>query len=331
MSLLIYFLPAIALLGASVVVWGTLIETRRFRVWNVKLPRKQTEKEEFPSLCRDSFPDLSILHITDTHFNGRDEVKLGFLREVVKQVPKPDFVFITGDILDIPPGLDSCLALAEMVESNLGSYAVLGGHDYFRNAELWRKYLSIYKNSPKPSLRRVPNPVIQLRNGFIDRGVNVLEDNNQLVELPGGGRIAVVGLNDVFFFRCDYDRAWAGVNGQPTIVIAHSPDVLPEVAERGADLAFFGHTHGGQIRLPFKGAIVTRSMVGAKRARGIFRERETVFTINQGLGATRGTHIRLCCPPEVTLLNTGGTEFSQNYVPYAEYNNPLLNTDQVYN
>ncbi len=309
--------PATFLAGASLFVWMTCIETRRYRLWRVNLPRaaNQADDDSGLALPADSFPDLDILHITDTHFTGRDEAKLKFLRSVFAKNKKPDFVFLTGDILDTPSGLESCLELAKMIETRLGAYAVLGGHDFFRNAELWRKYLSIYKNTPSQSSRRVPNPVARLRDGLRSHGVSVLEDENRTVNLPGGGRVAIIGLNDVFFFRCDYDRAWDGVDGLPSIVLAHSPDVLDEVAERGSDLAFFGHTHGGQVRLPFRGAIVTRSMVGAQRARGVFREKRTVFSINQGLGATRGTHIRLCCPPEVTLMSIGGARFTQSYSP----------------
>ena len=311
----IYFvLLPVLFTGAALFIWMTLIEPRRFRVWRVGLPfRERSEESEELALDAGRLPELRVIHITDTHFDGRDRGKLGFLRAVFESVPDPDFVFLTGDILDMPRGLESCFELAEMINAKLGAYAVLGGHDYFRFYELWRKYLSIYKNTPSPSRRKRPNPVVQLRRGLGERGVEVLEDENRIVSLPGDGRLAIVGLNDVFFFRCDYEKAWDGIGDMPAIVLAHSPDVLPQVVARGADMAFFGHTHGGQVRLPYRGAIVTRSMVGACRARGVFREGKSIFTINQGLGAARGTHIRLLCPPEITMMHLGAEDYGQDY------------------
>ncbi len=309
-----FLLPPLVLLGALLFVWMAVLEPRRFRVWDVTIPRLPRDREEGLSVPSGRFPELKILHISDTHFSGRDRKKMEFLRAVLDDAGVPDFVFLTGDIMDTPPGLATCMELAAMIEARLGAFAVLGGHDFYRFGELWRKYLSIYKNEPVQSRRSKPNPVAALRNGFSEHGVVVLEDANRFVHLPEGGRIAVIGLNDTFFFHCDYEKAWRGVGCTPAIVLAHSPDVLPEVDARGAELAFFGHTHGGQIRLPLKGAIVTRSKVGACRARGVFRQGRTVFSINQGLGASRGTHIRLLCPPEVTMMRVGGKEFTQHYV-----------------
>lgn len=298
------------------------VETRRFRIWRVDVPCIEGPRKEDKSLEASRFPDLNILHLTDTHFNGKDKIKLDFLQAVFQGSGRLDFVFLTGDILDSPRGLDSCMEMADMIDAGVGAFAVLGGHDFYRYAELWKKYLSIHKNEPNQSLRTKPNPVEKLREGFSRRGISVLECDNRIIDFPGGHKLAIVGLNDTFFFNCDYEGAWKGVDNLPVIVLAHSPDVLSEAEKRGADLAFFGHTHGGQVRLPFKGAVVTRSKVGARRARGIFRENKTLFTINQGLGATRGTHIRLCCPPEITLMRISHQKntFAQSYIPLAVVN-----------
>lgn len=307
--------------------WMALIETKLFRVWEIKLPLRERRLSDEIAVLSDRLPELKILHITDTHFNGQDRMKLNFLERVLQHAGDLDFVFITGDIMDTPGGLTSCFRLAGMIEAKLGIYAVLGGHDFYRSGELLRKYIAIHKSRPIPSQCRKPNPVEKLRNGLRRRGVVVLEDENRILTLPGGNRIAIIGLQDAFFFHCDYDKAWDGVDGLPAIVIAHSPDVLPQAARRGADLAFFGHTHGGQVRLPVKGALITRSKVGTQRARGIFREDESIFTINQGMGASRGTHIRLCCRPEVTLMSIGGSELLQSYTRPAESPRSAIRTD----
>ncbi len=326
MPYLITFSVLLSLVIVPLFIWMAFFETRRFRVWRLNVPFAESEAAEPIVLPANGLPESYILHVTDTHFsgNGKDRVKLEFIRSAIQEADRLDFVFLTGDILDSPPGLDSCLELAEMSSkaADRGAYAVLGGHDFYRSTELWRKYLSIHKNKPSqsPSKRKIPNPVNELRDGMKLHGVEVLEDSHSITDLENDDKLAIVGLNDTFFFQCDHSGAWEGLGDIPTIVLAHSPDVLPEIVERGAEIAFFGHTHGGQIRLPFKGAIVTRSMVGARRARGIFREKGTLFTINQGLGATRGTHIRLLCPPEVTLMHLGADSFQENYVQYRNGN-----------
>jgi predicted MPP superfamily phosphohydrolase len=67
-------------------------------------------------------------------------------------------------------------------------------------------------------------------------------------------------------------------------------------------LAFFGHTHGGQVRLPIFGAVATRSRLPAEFASGVFRLAETTFVINNGLGTSPLTPFRFLCRPEVTIL-----------------------------
>jgi predicted MPP superfamily phosphohydrolase len=147
----------------------------------------------------------------------------------------------------------------------------------------------------------VLHPVEDLLRILDEEGVRVLQDEH--VELTAhGSPFAVVGLRDVFLFDADCDAAWDGLAEQvPTIAMAHSPDSLPGIARRGARVAFFGHTHGGQVRLPFVGAVVTRSHLPGSMASGAFRRGQTAFIINNGLGTSPQTPYRLLCRPEVTV------------------------------
>ena len=299
-----WILPAVGaflILGAILGVWMFVVEPRRFRIWRVRLPRSERRPPRTVALRADRIPNLRLLHITDTHFGTRDEAKLDFIRRVAQETC--DLVFLTGDLIDAPSGIEPCLEMVSRLNPRIGMYAVLGGHDHFRRRRTLHKYTSLLAPSPPSKSQRIANPTESLRQGLKRYGVEVMADENQRIRGLPGQPLTVVGLRDAFVFDCDYEKAWSGVGrNEATIVIAHSPDVLPEVVRRGSDLALFGHTHGGQVRLPLIGAVVTRSYINTARARGIFREGETIFTINQGMGAGIRSDFRLLCPPEVTLL-----------------------------
>jgi predicted MPP superfamily phosphohydrolase len=282
--------------------WMFLVEPRLFRVRRFKIPRTIQPEDGAIALKSDRLPPLSMLHLTDTHFRGRDAGKLAFIESVARR-ERYDLAFLTGDLLERPDGLKNCFALAEALRPRFGAFAVMGGHDHFYGTNILGKYTSLRRGHKAPEGRRVPNPIDELRVGLRDRGVRVLEDESCIVELEGGLTVAIIGLRDAFVFEPDFDAAWRNVpDGAPSIVLAHSPDVLAEAAKRGVDLAFFGHTHGGQVRLPFVGAVVTRSLLPRKHAQGVFRHGHTLCVINNGLGAGVGSNMRLLCPPEVAIV-----------------------------
>lgn len=292
MALHYYMLGALLFAGSALLLYMVFIEPRRFRVQNITLS------------CRDDMvAPLRVLHITDTHFRGRDGVVLDFLRRLAG-AEDFDLVFYTGDLIHCPDGITSLTEAVSLFEPRLGSYAVLGGHDYVQV-----KAPSVYWHML--TLRRLrwacrPNPVDHLIGQLEAGGVTVLSDQSARVECPDGRPLTLVGLRDAFQFEPDYESAWRGVGpDEPVIVLAHSPDVLPEVARRGAAAAFFGHTHGGQIRLPGLGALVTRTSMPRAASRGVFRCAETSCVVNCGLGAAPATPFRLLCPPEVVVAELG--------------------------
>ena len=87
--------------------------------------------------------------------------------------------------------------------------------------------------------------------------------------------------------------------GAWTLLVAHSPDILLRPQARRARLIFAGHTHGGQVRLPLLGSLVTHTRLGRRFLEGVHRLDDTVLVISRGVGVTR-LPIRLGCPPEVT-------------------------------
>jgi len=93
-------------------------------------------------------------------------------------------------------------------------------------------------------------------------------------------------------------------------LLYHSPDLIREAAEHQIDLYLGGHTHGGQLRLPFYGAIITNSIYGRRYAAGLFEESGTTMYISRGLGFGSGgmPRARFLCRPEIVSLELSGSE-----------------------
>ncbi len=82
----------------------------------------------------------------------------------------------------------------------------------------------------------------------------------------------------------------------------HSPDPAPEIAALGYDLAVYGHTHGGQVRMPIVGALITNSDVPRRIVSGLVRFGRSYAHISPGLGTSKYAPFRFLCRPEATLL-----------------------------
>ncbi len=297
----VYILGGLAAAGLLVLAYTALLEPRLFRFHRIGLSRRDL-----------GLPRLRILHVTDTHFHGRDEPKLNFLRTVATDEAF-DLVLYGGDIIHSPGGVESVSEMAALFEPPLGSFAVLGGHDYVEvPAYATYRHLAL---GDRLTDACPPNPAEEVVRRLRAEGVEVLRDRNVRVSTPEGVSFAVVGLRDVFEFEPDYEAAWDGLSEDtPVIVLAHSPDVLPEVSERGASLAFFGHTHGGQVRLPLIGALVTRTRLSRRAARGAFRCGRTLAVLDTGLGAAPAAPYRLLCRPEVVEVTLGDADGPAAYV-----------------
>jgi predicted MPP superfamily phosphohydrolase len=283
---MLYVVAALAAAALLLAGYMLFVEPRLFRLRRVSLPAGR-------------LPALRVLHLTDTHFHGRDEAILSFLGRLAAS-EQFDLLLLTGDLIDTPDGVASVECAARLFRPAIGAFAVLGGHDYLEVGAV-RPYVHILTGI---DLRQgcPENPAAEVVRRLKAAGVRVLDDSHCLVEAPGGRTFAVVGLCDAFEFEPDCEAAWAGLDPDvPVLVIAHSPDVLEEVSARGAQAAFFGHTHGGQVRLPLVGAVITHTHLPRRLAWGAFRQGPTSFVVCNGLGASLSTSFRLLCRPEAVL------------------------------
>jgi predicted MPP superfamily phosphohydrolase len=118
--------------------------------------------------------------------------------------------------------------------------------------------------------------------------------------------LCIAGVGDLWEDKCIYKDALGGVpGGMPRILLSHNPDVAEEPAflESGlrVDLMLCGHTHGGQVCLPFVGAPVTNSRLGQKYARGLVNGPVCPVFVSRGLGMT-AMPVRLGARPEVAVI-----------------------------
>jgi predicted MPP superfamily phosphohydrolase len=188
-----------------------------------------------------------------------------------------DLVALTGDYVTHGNAFheDIAAVLAEM-RGRDGAVAVMGNHDYFGDGE---------------------RLVALLR----DRGVRVLR-NEQHELRRGDGTITLVGVDDTWTRRADVARSVEGCGDRaPIIALAHDPRLFPELARRGAALVLSGHTHWGQVALPFLATRYNLSRLSYRYHAGLYREGDAVLYVSPGLGTT-GPPLRLGAPPEITVL-----------------------------
>jgi uncharacterized protein len=232
----------------------------------------------------DVFRGMRIVQISDFHYAEFTEAY--FLERMVREVNrlKPDLVALTGDFVThwIAPVTFSrrmapeCAAILSAIECPL-RYAVMGNHD----ADVGQQY--------------VIEPLKE-------HGIPTLVNTATALERDGQ-RLWLAGLGSACADDAHPERAIprsAIADKETVIVLAHEPDILPEVARYKADLMLAGHTHGGQVRIPFLPAFHLPDY-GRVYVEGWFRHGPTQLYVNRGIGAV-GVPLRLNCPPEITVF-----------------------------
>lgn len=234
----------------------------------------------------EAFKGFRIVQISDIHF--REYTEAAFLKLVLHEVNalKADLVALTGDFVSYGPlarrrsvgWAYTCGELLTRIQCPL-RYAVLGNHDCIVNEAAATDALTTH-------------------------GIPVL--NNASIPLERGGqRIWLAGIADALNGNPgpDFERAipkTARRDNERVVLLAHEPDILPRVTKHGVDLMLSGHTHGGQVRLPFLPPLHLPPM-GVRYVEGYFRLGQTQLYVNRGIG-TVGLPFRLNCPPEITMI-----------------------------
>jgi uncharacterized protein len=247
-------------------------------------------------------PAIRVLHVSDLHITPDQPWKIAWVSDLARL--EPDLVVDTGDNLASQRGVPDVLAALGPLLDVPGAF-VPGSNDWFAPQP---------KNPARYLLRRRPErihgaplPWGELRAAFTDAGWLDLTHRRTTLTLRGV-TIELAGVSDAHLQADHYERIAGQVASTADVAIglSHSPEprVVDSFAADGFGLVMSGHTHGGQLRLPGYGALVTNCGLERRRARGLSRwgSDGAWLHVSAGLGTSPYAPIRFACPPEATLL-----------------------------
>jgi predicted MPP superfamily phosphohydrolase len=278
---------AIIAFGAGCVAYGVFVERSWYRVVRHRLDILPTDGPEA----------LTVLHLSDLHFVRADDRKARFLAAL----PTADVTIVTGDFLAEPEGIPAAVAAVRPVRGRLASWFVLGSNDYF--VPVPKSYLAYFRRNPKRRRAR-PGNASALVTRLVGDGWEDLTNIRRELSLDGLP-IELLGLDDAHIRRHDLRVAPRTRPERFGIALMHSPDTAAEAAALGYELLFAGHTHGGQVRLPFIGALVTNSSMPRRLVSGLIHLGTAVLHTSPGLGTSKFAPFRFWCRPEATILELG--------------------------
>jgi uncharacterized protein len=263
--------------GTVLLYYGAVVEPHR-----LVLTELTVQTDRLPAGAE----PIRVLHISDLHIERWTARETAVLTLV--QQTQPDLIVISGDYVNLsynedPETQQLVLKLLRQLSASSGVYAVLG--------------------SPPVDLRETVLPIFEA----LDH-VKLLRWGWEVVEMSNGRSLAILGMDCTHHLPTDRTRLdrlhQSAPNGMPQLFLYHSPELMPEVAEREVDLYLCGHTHGGQVRLPLLGPILTSSQLGRRYVMGLYREGRTHLYISRGIGleGLSAPRVRFLTPPEMTLV-----------------------------
>lgn len=240
-------------------------------VYDIEVTRHEVFIDDLPS----AFDNYRIAFLTDTHVASF--VRRDFYRQIVEQTNRfnPDLILLGGDFITFRKDIG---LMADVLLTNLrardGILAVLGNHDYWANGDETKAAMSA-------------------------KGVEFIINRSHIIRRDGAA-LPVVGIDEVYRGEPDIDAAFANVKPGPCIGVTHHPDLIDLLDGRRVDLLVCGHTHGGQIRFPFFGAVVIPSRHEGRYAAGFRRVGDVLMYVSRGIGAI--PPIRILCKPEIATF-----------------------------
>lgn len=270
------FFKRVAAVGvAAIGADSTLIEPNRPRII-----RKEIALRRWPA----KLDGFTIALLSDFHYDPVFSVHP--IRSAVEIVNglHPDLIALTGDFVSAPlfgpkrrgaPQAEPCAALLGQLRASHGVWSVLGNHDVFSD----------------------PNRVTAAL-----KSVSIRTLSNQSIAIEkDNARFWLAGVEDVLGGSADLPTTLRGVpSGEAVILMAHEPDYADMVASHPVDLQLSGHSHGGQVRIPFIRPLYLPPLA-RKYVWGLFQIRALTLYTNAGIGTVE-LPVRWNCPPEITLF-----------------------------
>jgi hypothetical protein len=235
------------------------------------------------------FHGFRIVQLSDLHVGAG--VPASLIEDAVEcaNESRPDVIVVTGDFIHHASAGRHAKTAAQLLErltAPAGVFGVIGNHD-----------VGVYhpEGSSGAAGRESRRRVCEELGA---RGLRILENETHRLERRGA-RLRLTGVGDYWADR--FDPAAAGLldRGDPTVVLCHNPDAIEPLETYSGDLVLSGHTHGGQVQVPFLGAPIL-PVVHRERYAGLYRVGEKWLYINRGVGWIR--RVRLFARPEVTVV-----------------------------
>lgn len=275
--------------GTATLAWSALAEPRLFALRRIDLP----------VLPPGAWP-IRVLHLSDLHIVPGQRRKSGWVSSLADL--RPDLVVNTGDTLSHLKAVPAAVAAFGELLDTPGAF-VFGNNDFY--APVPKSPHRYFLRAPT-IVRGTPLPWQDLRAVQVERGWLDLSNGKDTITVRGQ-KIALAGVDDPYTRRDRYEKI-AGPADPDAVVrigVTHAPEprVLDQFAADGYDVLLAGHTHGGQIRLPGVGALVTNCGIDRSRARGLSRwGAHAWLNVSAGLGSSPYMPVRLCCRPEASLI-----------------------------
>lgn len=278
-------------LGLAGLGYASVVERNWFRLRRFDVP--VLERERRP---------VRVLHLSDLHLTPGRTMLINWVRSL--GALEPDLVVNTGDSIAHPEAVPALLHALEPLLSRPGLF-VYGSNDlYAPQPKNPARYL--WRTSKNDRRQHIPNlPWEELGAGMAAEGW--LDMNNTTARVKIGDLdVAVAGIHDSHISRDRYDLVAgpAPADADLRLGVMHSPEPrnMTRFAEDGYQLLLAGHTHGGQLCVPFYGALVTNCGIDRARVKGLSRHENAWLHVSAGLGTSPYAPARFACFPEATLL-----------------------------
>jgi predicted MPP superfamily phosphohydrolase len=229
------------------------------------------------------FEGFRIAQISDVHHSRL--VSIEEVRRVVElaQGTGADLIVLTGDYTTAYRRyIEPCAEALGDLRAPEGVWAVLGNHDHYTDPQLTMR-----------ALERAH--------------INVLNNANTVIR-RGGERLQLAGIDDWSWNGTDWPRALYGLDQKsPTVLLSHQPRVLDVAESEKVSLILSGHTHGGQLKLPFIGAPARFGVEDFKYLRGLYEREGTQLYVSRGTGVI-GLPLRFGVRPEIAVIRLRGSQ-----------------------
>lgn len=262
------------LIGIVTILYATFIEPDLLRVIHYDFPHSKIEGQP-----------IKVVQFSDTHIG--DFFTIEELQKVVDKIneQEADLVLFTGDLMDdasvYQGSIEEIGTVLSNIQSKFGNYAVFGNRDYGGGAE--RFYEELMESA----------------------GFHVLLNNHETITV-NGTTLSLFGADDALIGYYDAKQTMKGIEeGNFNLLLVHEPDLVDDFIDYPVDLVVAGHSHGGQVYIPFVGPLLTTTLA-EKYVRGLYDINENLsLYVNTGIGNTR-VPFRLFNVPQITVFYLTG-------------------------